>query len=81
MQMQADVQKRIQESEKKLREIPHFACQQKVTVAILCKIRKLTESSSCFLYALSGFGACSTAGEQRQVCGAGQELESGTHTD
>lgn len=38
MQMQADVQKRIQESEKKLREIPHFGCQQKVTVTILCKV-------------------------------------------
>lgn len=38
MQMQADVQKRIQETERKLTEIPHFAHQHKVTVSILCKV-------------------------------------------
>lgn len=37
-QMQADVQKRIQETERKLNEIPHFARQHKVTVAILCNV-------------------------------------------
>lgn len=38
VQMQADVQKRIQETERKLSEIPHFALQQKVAVAILGKV-------------------------------------------
>lgn len=38
VQMQADVQKRIQETERKLLEIPHFARQHKVAVAILHKV-------------------------------------------
>lgn len=37
-QMQADVQKRIQETERKLSEIPHFARQHKVTVAMLRRV-------------------------------------------
>lgn len=35
--MQADVQKRIQETEKELNEIPHFARQHKVAFPILSK--------------------------------------------
>uniref|UniRef100_H3DA24 Tripartite motif containing 65 n=1 Tax=Tetraodon nigroviridis TaxID=99883 RepID=H3DA24_TETNG len=47
VQMQADVQKRIQETKRKLSEIPHFAGQHKVTVAISCQALQ-QESTDAF---------------------------------
>lgn len=60
MQLQADVQRRLQEAERKLSEIPHFARQHKVTVAVFSRLGADRDNGS--------------TGSSRSLCVAPQAL-------